>query len=69
MTVGERIKQLREQNEMTRSDLAYFMGAKTAYIEVSRWERGSIIPRLPTVARVCEVFRISLAEFFEGVQI
>lgn len=69
MTIGERIKQLREQNGLTPSELAYFVDGRSTYVQLTRWERDSIEPRICAISKICKVFRISLSQFFEGVDL
>ncbi|CCQ95319.1 Helix-turn-helix domain protein [[Clostridium] ultunense Esp] len=68
MDVGKRIKQLREQHNMTSSELAKL--CNTSQPVISKLENGHRIPDVPTLKKICEVFGITLAEFFapEGVE-
>ena len=52
------IRQLREANDMTQEDLAKKLGVKPP--AVSKWERGLAYPRMDNVARMAEIFGVSM---------
>lgn len=56
-TIGDRIRFLRERNDLTRTALA-----KLVYVDrrtVSRWENGEIFPRSGDIKRISEIFGVS----------
>lgn len=62
MDVGERIKQLRKEHNMTSNELAELCNVSQPVI--SKLENGHRIPDVPTLKKICEVFNITLADFF-----
>lgn len=56
-TTGGRIRQLREQNGMTKTALS-----RLAYVDrrtVSRWESNEIFPCSEDIARLSQIFAVS----------
>ncbi|HHV38512.1 MAG TPA: helix-turn-helix transcriptional regulator [Tepidimicrobium sp.] len=62
MDVGNRIRQLRKQNDMTTSELA--KKCNTSQPVISKLENGYRIPDIPTLKKICEAFDMTLADFF-----
>lgn len=62
MDVGNRIKQLRKQHNMTTKELAEM--CNTSQPVISKLENGHRIPDVPTLKKICEVFDMTLADFF-----
>ena len=60
--VSKRLKALREQQEFQQTELARRAGVSREVI--GKIERAETSPTLETLHRLCEVLRISLAEFF-----
>lgn len=58
MTVGERIRQLREARKVAQADLAHAVGVRTN--RISEIELGKGDPRLQTIARIAEFFGVTL---------
>lgn len=67
MSIGERIKSLREMHGMTQEDLAKI--CKVSDKAISTWENGKNIPRMGPVQRMADYFGISksaiLDDYFE----
>lgn len=57
MSIGERIKSLREMHGMTQEDLAKI--CKVSDKAISTWENGKNIPRMGPVQRMADYFGIS----------
>ncbi len=62
MDVGKRIKELRKKQNMTTNELAEL--CNTSQPVISKLENGHRVPDIPTVQKICEVFNITLADFF-----
>lgn len=62
MDVGERIRELRKKHNMTTNKLAEL--CNTSQPVISKLENGHRIPDIPTLKKICEVFDITLADFF-----
>ncbi|HLR35869.1 MAG TPA: helix-turn-helix transcriptional regulator [Tissierellales bacterium] len=62
MDVGKRIRQLRDKHNMTTSELADYCNVSQPVI--SKLENGHRIPDVPTIQKICDVFGITLADFF-----
>src|SRR5271165_1286089 len=58
MPLGERVKELRKERGWSQSELAEKVGTDAR--QISRYENGRITPSLDVVARLAEVFNISL---------
>ena len=54
---AERIKELREKNNMTQSDLARRLGITRS--SVNAWEMGISIPSTQYVVELAELFKVS----------
>ncbi len=67
LTIGNHIKQLREQHGLTQADLAEKIG--TNRIMVSKWETGKKLPMLEEAEKICIYFRITLDELIGEKQV
>jgi len=56
-TLAEKIKTLREQNELTQSDLAKKMGLTRS--AVNGWEMGLSVPSTPFIVELSKLFNVS----------
>lgn len=64
-TVGERIRSLREDNNLTQSQLAQKLNTtqrKISYIECGRYE-----PCIGDIVEICKFFKVS-ADFLLGIK-
>ena len=63
MTVGEKIEQYRKDSKLSQEELAskLFVSRQT----VSQWENNQTSPTVDNFLRLCEVFGISMNDFFE----
>lgn len=64
MTIGQRIKELREQRNWNEKELAGKI--KVTQQAVNNWERGANGPRPTSCKKLCEVFKITEAELHGG---
>lgn len=62
MDVGKRIRQLRKEHNMTTNKLAEL--CNTSQPVISKLENGHRIPDVPTIQKICEVFDMTLSDFF-----
>ena len=62
--VAERIKQLREQNALTQTDLAKQLGITRS--SVNAWEMGISVPSTQYVVELAGIFKVS-TDFLLGV--
>lgn len=60
--IGSRIKELRKLNNMTSSELSLKVGLSQA--QLSRIENNINIATFETIYKICEIFSISLTDFF-----
>lgn len=60
--IGSRIKELRTLNTMTSSELSNKIGISQA--QLSRIENNVNTATFDTIFKVCDIFNISLTEFF-----
>lgn len=56
--IGENIKRLRKQKELTQEDLAGFLGV--TFQTVSKWERGEAYPDITLLPSVANFFEVTL---------
>lgn len=68
MTVGERIKQLREAKGWSREELRSAIG-KVSYQSVASFELDVVKPSLKMVGKICKAFGLEPEEFFKGVDL
>ena len=61
---GQRLRQLREERELTQAEFARLLGVEG--ILVSRYERNINVPSAETAIRIAAVLRISLDELLAG---
>lgn len=64
-TLGDRIKELRETRRMSKGALAKTLRVSTT--AVRRWEQDRGDPLFSRVAKMAEVFDLTLSEFLRGV--
>lgn len=64
-SIVQRINELRTKAGMSQNELAQKIGvsANTVY----HWNKTDAMPTLSNVERICEVFRISVEQFFHGL--
>lgn len=62
--IGEFIKKLRQDNNLTQKDLA--KKYNVTYQAVSKWERGLNIPDISLLKQMSEDFNISIEELLSG---
>lgn len=65
MTIGERIKELRKENNMTQKNLAglLFLSQDT----ISLWETNKSLPDLESVIKLTQIFKVS-SDFLLGIE-
>ena len=66
MTIGERIRKLRESKNMTQTELAETLGMKT-YTTVSKWESDDNFPKGKDIARLSSYFNVS-SDYILGLE-
>lgn len=57
MMISDRIKKLREQNNITQAELAEALGVTTS--AVSAWEKGINAPRMGAVHKIAQYFNVT----------
>lgn len=62
-TIGNRIKELRELNNISANKLATFLEIDPSTI--SKVENGVSKPSLDLLVKICEYFQISMSDFFD----
>ena len=67
MTVGQRIKKLREERGWSQMYLA--IEARVGQSCVYEWEKEVVYPNLISFFRICWAFEMTLDEFMKGVEI
>ena len=57
MTIGDRIKELREEKQITQAELAEMIGMTQD--SISLWEKGRRIPNTPYLISLCKIFNVT----------
>lgn len=63
MTIGQKIRALREQSGMTQKDLAKMLSISAQAI--SKWENGVNYPDISVLPQIADGFGISMDELFD----
>ncbi len=63
MTIGEKIKQLRQQNGMTQEKLAEYLNI--TYQSVSKWENNIALPDVTLIVPLANFFGVTTDELFD----
>lgn len=63
MDLGNKIQQLRKQNNLTQLDLAEKLNVSPQ--AVSKWENGQSEPDFATLNKICKIFNVSISNFSE----
>jgi len=62
---GQRVKELRKENEMTQEDLAFKIEVDRSYMGFI--ERGEKNPTLKNIDKIAKAFSVSLGELFKPI--
>ncbi len=65
MTLGERIMNLRMEQQMSQSDLAEALDVSRQ--SISKWETDSSVPELDKLVALCEIFGVSMDMLVRGI--
>jgi Predicted transcriptional regulators len=63
LSIGEKIKSLRKQNDVTQEKLADYLNI--SYQAVSKWENGTTLPDISMVIRLANFFGVTTDELLE----
>ena len=63
MTIGEKIKYLRQKNDVTQEKLAEYLNI--TYQSVSKWENNNALPDISLVVPLANFFGITIDELFD----
>ena len=63
--IADRIRQAREQNQMTQAELAKFLGITRA--SVNAWEQGISAPSTPYLVELAKLFKVS-TDYLLGIK-
>ena len=66
MTLGEKIKSLRNELQLSQRELAKELSV--FYTVISKWELNQVMPNIFQIVDICKFFKISLDEFMEDVK-
>ena len=66
MCIGEKIAEMRKQNNMTQKDLAEKLNVSDKVI--SKWETGKCLPDVETMLKLSKVLDVSISELYECVE-
>ncbi len=64
MTLGEKIYELRTQNNLSQGDLANELNVSRQ--SISKWENGNSTPDLEKIVKLAEIFKVSLDELIKN---
>jgi transcriptional regulator with XRE-family HTH domain len=65
MNVGEKLRQLRHDRNLTQPELAEAIGIEQSYL--SKLENGKYVPSSDVFRRILEVFKLSVGDFVEDL--
>ena len=65
-SIGLKLRTLRSQKQLTLSRLASQSGLSAALL--SKLETNRMVPTLPTLAKICRIYRVGLGYFFSDVE-
>lgn len=65
MTIGEIIKSLRDENNMTQTELVSFLF--TSQDTISLWKRNKSLPDVKSVIKMASIFNVS-TDYIWGVE-
>ena len=63
MTVGERIRQVRESINMTQKQLSDIMGI--SFVTISQWENGKRKPKYETLQKIASALGVSISDLLD----
>lgn len=63
MTIGEKIKSLRQQNGVTQEKLAEYLNI--SYQSISKWENNNAVPDFSLLVPIANFFAVTLDELFD----
>ena len=63
MTIGEKIKSLRQKNNVTQEKLAEYLNI--SYQSVSKWENNNAMPDISLVIPIANFFGVTIDELFD----
>ena len=63
MTIADKIKKLRKDNNMTQEDLAEKLNVSRQTI--SKWETNIVIPDADNIVSICKLFNITTDELLD----
>ena len=66
MSLGKRIRSLREDNGYNKSEFGAFFGVK--YSAVTCWENGSFAPNRDRLTKMSELFKVSVEWILNGIE-
>jgi transcriptional regulator with XRE-family HTH domain len=65
MNLGEKLRQLRQDQDLTQPELAEAIGIEQSYL--SKLENGKYVPSSDVFGRILEVFKLSVGDFVEDL--
>lgn len=65
--IGRFIAELRKENNFTQEELAEKLNVNVK--SISRWENGKNLPDHTLIVEMCNLFKISINEFYNGLRI
>ena len=63
MDIGAKMKQARQDAEVTQKELAEKLGVHQK--DISRWENGERTPALETFAKICRILKVSVDDMLD----
>jgi len=65
-SIGSKIRKIRIQHGLAQKELAKMTGLPAS--QISRWEKGTIVPKLESIRKICEVLAIDEREIIVSIQ-
>ena len=67
MTIGNNIKRIRKEMNMTQKELGEKLGGISQQ-QIAQWENGRSTPKLATIRKISDALQVPLYEFLHEVQ-
>ena len=64
ISIGNKIKELRNKNQLTQTQLALLVGVSNK--AVSKWENGINLPEISLLRQMSKDFNVSISDILDG---
>jgi len=61
-----KLRELRIKNGLTQKDLIKKLNLSNSQNRVSKWERGTAVPSLENLSKLCRIYNVEIKELYPG---